>query len=121
MTSAGRVSDINPHRDEADHRLPQAPKFQGENFYNNKKIVDAIRKLADKKGCSLSQVAIAWVAQQGMIPIPGTSKPQRLESNFASRNIGFSDEEQRQMRAILDSNKAHGNRYGEKNQALVGH
>lgn len=98
-----------------------APKFQGENFYNNKAIVQEIKKLADRKGCSLTQIALAWVAAQGFIAIPGTTKPKRLEENWASRDIDLTEEEKAEMRRIVDSIKPHGNRYAPANQAMVGH
>ncbi|KAL4919076.1 NADP-dependent oxidoreductase domain-containing protein [Aspergillus aurantiobrunneus] len=99
----------------------KSPKFQGENFYKNRAIVDEIKKLAAKKGVSTSQIALAWVAAQGMIAIPGTTKAARLESNWASREIEFSDEEWKEMRRIIDSAKPVGNRYGPAHQAMVGH
>lgn len=101
--------------------IPIAPKFQGDNFYKNLKIVEEIKKLAIRKGCKISQIAIAWVASQGMIPIPGTTKPSRLEENWNSRDIDFTKEEAQEMRRIIDAAKPHGNRYSAANQALVGH
>ncbi|KAJ5703607.1 hypothetical protein N7493_011532 [Penicillium malachiteum] len=98
-----------------------SPKFQGENFYKNKAIVEEIKKLASRKGCSISQIALAWVAAQGMIAIPGTTKAKRLELNWASRDIQLNEEEQREMRKIIDDAKPHGNRYGPVHQAMVGH
>ena len=80
-----------------------------------------IKKLADKKGCSITQVALAWVASQGFIAIPGTTKPHRLEENWASRNVELNEEEKAEMRKIVDSAKPYGNRYSEANQKLVGH
>lgn len=74
-----------------------------------------------KKGVSISQIALAWVAAQGMIAIPGTTKAQRLEGNWASRDIEFSDEEWKEMRIIIDSAKPAGNRYAPAHQAMVGH
>jgi aryl-alcohol dehydrogenase-like predicted oxidoreductase len=106
------------------HETPltrQAPKFQGQNFYDNKRIVSQIKTLAQRKGCTLTQVALAWVIAQGMIPIPGTTKSQRLEENFASRNVELTEEEEKEMREILDSFKPQGNRYNERAQAMVGH
>lgn len=97
------------------------PKFQGENFYKNKAIVEEIKKLAVKKGCTISQIALAWVAAQGMIAIPGTSKPQRLEENWESRDIELTEEEKDAIRRIIDSIRPHGNRYAPAQQALVGH
>lgn len=101
--------------------LSTAPKFQGENFYNNKAIVEEIKKLADRRGCTISQIALAWVAAQGMIAIPGTTKAARLEGNFASRDIDLTRSEKRELRDIIDNAKVHGNRYSAAGQATVGH
>ncbi|CRK46560.1 hypothetical protein BN1723_007118, partial [Verticillium longisporum] len=97
------------------------PKFQGENFYKNKAIVTEIKKLATRKGCTLTQIALAWVAAQGMIAIPGTTKSKRLEENFASRDVELSQDERKELRHIIDSAKPVGNRYNEAQQARVGH
>jgi diketogulonate reductase-like aldo/keto reductase len=100
---------------------PVVPKFQGENFFRNKSIVEEIKKLAVRKGCTLPQIALAWVAAQGMIAIPGTTKVRRLEENWASRDIDLTEEEKQEMRTIIDAAKPHGNRYSERAQAMVGH
>ncbi|KAG4430945.1 hypothetical protein IFR05_013583, partial [Cadophora sp. M221] len=101
--------------------LLPVPKFQGENFYKNLAIVEEIKKLAKRKGCTTTQVALAWVAAQGMIAIPGTTKPHRLVENFASRDVDLSEEEKSEMRRIIDQAKPHGNRYSAAAQAMVGH
>lgn len=97
------------------------PKFQGENFYKNKAIVEEIKKLAVRRGCTTAQIALAWVAAQGMIAIPGTTKVARLEENWGSRGIELTEEELVEMRKIVDSAKPVGNRYSEALQATVGH
>jgi aryl-alcohol dehydrogenase-like predicted oxidoreductase len=97
------------------------PKFQGENFYKNRAIVEEFKKLAAGKGCSIAQIALAWVACQGMIAIPGTTKASRLEGNWASRDIDLSGEEQQEIRKLVDSAKPHGDRYEPAQQAMVGH
>lgn len=83
--------------------------------------MEEIKKLAARKGYTLPQIALAWVAAQGFIAIPGTTKPGRLEENWASRDIVLTDEEKAEMRRIVDKAKPVGNRYGEFHQALVGH
>ncbi|KAJ5495487.1 Aldo-keto reductase yakc [Penicillium diatomitis] len=98
-----------------------SPKFQSENFYKNRQIVDEIKKLAARRGCTTSQIALAWVAAQGMIAIPGTTKAKRLEENWASRDIALTNEEMQEFRRVVDAAKPHGNRYGPENQAMVGH
>lgn len=99
----------------------QVPKFQGENFYANLSIVKEIKKLATARGCTTTQIALAWVAAQGMIAIPGTTKAYRLEENFASREIELSEGEMGEMRKLLDSAKVAGVRYSEAAQRMVGH
>ncbi|ETS76980.1 hypothetical protein PFICI_10854 [Pestalotiopsis fici W106-1] len=97
------------------------PKFQGENFYKNKAIVDEIKKLATKKGCTVAQIALAWVAAQGMIAIPGTTQVARLEENWASRDIDFSQEELQEMRTIVDSAKPIGDRFDAIQESFIDH
>lgn len=98
-----------------------SPKFQGENFYKNKAIVEEIQKLAKSRGCKVTQIALAWVIAQGMIPIPGTTKSHRLEENWACRDVELTDEEKKEMRRIIDAAKPHGDRYSGHNAKLVGH
>ena len=120
LTHPGAIISRERERTNAIPTLP-APKFQGENFYKNKAIVEEIKKLAERKGCTLPQIALAWVAAQGFIAIPGTTKPRRLEENWGSRDVELTEEEKAEMRRIVDSAKPAGNRYGEASQALVGH
>lgn len=118
------VDDFNyksPDDFAADDFRRRIPKFQGENFYKNRAIVEEIKKLAARKGCKISQIALAWVASQGLIPIAGTTKAGRLEENWASRNVELTEEDKKEMRRIIDAAKPSGNRYEPKQQAAVGH
>ncbi|PYH85223.1 aldo/keto reductase, partial [Aspergillus uvarum CBS 121591] len=105
----------------ADDFRRTVPKFQGENFYKNKAIVDEIKKLATRKGCSVAQIALAWVAAQGLITIPGTTKPSRLEENWESRNVELTQEELTEMRRLVDNSKPSGERFNELFGSLCGH
>ncbi|KAF4336582.1 aldo keto reductase [Fusarium beomiforme] len=98
----------------------QIPKWQGENFYANKRIADGFRELAKRKNCTLPQVALAWVAAQGMISIPGTTKPERLVENFASTDIELTEEEIKDMRKLVDALKPQGDRYNEVAMRNIG-
>ena len=65
----------------------KAPRFQKEAFEANMRMVDRVRELADKKGCTPGQLALAWVHAQGpdVFPIPGTKRMKYLEvSSHAS-------------------------------------
>ena len=97
------------------------PKFQGENFYKNKAIVDEIKKLASRKGCSVAQIALAWVSAHGLIAIPGTTKASRLQENWASRDVELTEEELTEMRKIVDAAKPVGERFSPIFQSMVGH
>ncbi|KAK3299527.1 NADP-dependent oxidoreductase domain-containing protein [Chaetomium fimeti] len=97
------------------------PKFQGENFYNNLAITREIRKLAAKKGCTTTQVALAWVAAQGFIAIPGTTKTHRLEENWAAREVELTEDEMAEMRRIVEEVKPQGDRYPAVIQKMSGH
>lgn len=99
---------------------PTVPKFQGDNFYANKRIVDGFKDIAQRKKCTLPQVALAWVAAQGMISIPGTTKPGRLEENWGSREIELTDEELAHMRTMVDLLKPQGDRYDEAAAKNIG-
>ena len=97
------------------------PKFQGESFYKNKAIVEEMKKLATKKGCAVSQLALAWVASQGLIPIVGTTKAGRLEENWGCRRVTFDGEELKEMRRIVEEAKPEGERFNEMMNGMVGH
>lgn len=97
------------------------PKFQGDNFYKNKAIVDEIKKLAARKSCTVAQIALAWVAAQGLIAIPGTTRPGRLEENWGSRGVVLTDEEKAEMRRIVNDAKPTGERFAAIYQSMVGH
>lgn len=71
------------------------------------------------KGATLAQVALAWVAAQGFISIPGTTKVHRLEENWASRDIELTEEEKAELRSLIDKTKPHGARFGEQHAAAA--
>lgn len=92
------------------------PRFQGENFYNNLKLVEKIKSLAYAKGCTPSQLAIAWVLAQGedIIAIPGTKQIKNLEENIASDKVSLTAEDLQSIEAIMPAGSVSGTRYPEK-------
>lgn len=97
------------------------PRFRPENFQKNLALVEAIEALAEKKGCSLAQLALAWVLSQGknIIPIPGTTKRTHLESNIKAIEICLSPEELSHLDKIAPFGIAAGKRYHESGMAWV--
>lgn len=98
-----------------------SPRFQGENFDKNLKIVDKLEVLAKKKGCTTSQLALAWVAEQGdhIFPIPGTKRLKYLEENIGALDFYFTTEELREIDAIAPKDVAIGARYPEASMKVV--
>jgi aryl-alcohol dehydrogenase-like predicted oxidoreductase len=91
------------------------PRFTGENFTKNLKLVEKIEELAAKKGCLAPQLAIAWVLAQGsdIVPIPGTKRRKYLEQNLGALEIKISAEELKEIEAIAPKGVAAGTRYPE--------
>ncbi len=89
------------------------PRFQGENFERNLKLVDAVRELAEEKQCTPAQLALAWVLarEEGVVPIPGTRSTQRLEENARAVDVHLAGEELRALDAIAPPGIAAGTRY----------
>jgi aryl-alcohol dehydrogenase-like predicted oxidoreductase len=89
------------------------PRFQGENFEKNLNLVQKIEELAQEKGITASQLALAWVLAQGedLVPIPGTKRRKYLEQNAAAVDVTLTDEELRQIDEIFPLNAAAGQRY----------
>ena len=71
------------------------PRFQGDNFDRNLRIVEAVRRLADRKGCTAAQMALAWLLHQGedIVPIPGTKRRTYLRDNVSAVNVRLTAEE----------------------------
>ena len=72
-----------------------SPRFQGENFNKNLKLVESIEAVARDKGCTASQLALAWVLAQGkdVVPIPGTKRRKYLEENASASAVSLNAEE----------------------------
>ena len=72
-----------------------APRFTGENFQRNLRIVDEVKAVASEAGATPAQIALAWLLAQGddIAPIPGTKRVARVEENTAAANIELSHEE----------------------------
>ncbi len=90
-----------------------SPRFQGENFQRNVDLLQSIVRIAQKKGCTPSQLALAWVLAQGedLVPIPGTKRRKYLEENAAAAKISLSKSDLAEIEAIAPRGIAAGDRY----------
>ena len=89
------------------------PRFQGENFQRNLDLVAEIKVLADARGVTPAQLALAWLLAQGddVVPIPGTKRPGRLAENIGAAMITLTAEEMRRIDEIAPVGAAAGDRY----------
>ena len=113
---------VSRHADipEGDHRKYN-PKFQDEVLQQNNKLVRAVQRLADEKGCTGPQVALAWVLRLSngtlsngtrlglIIPLPGASAPERVQEN--SKVVALSDAEMQEIWDIIERNPVVGERF----------
>ncbi|KAI8614764.1 aldo/keto reductase [Chytriomyces sp. MP71] len=106
--------------EEGDYRKYN-PRFQGEAFAKNLALVEALTKLAVKKGVSVTQLTLAWVMAQGpcVIPIPGTKKSERLDENFGALKVKITEEDNKAIREIIAQIPVHGTRYDERGMTMV--
>jgi aryl-alcohol dehydrogenase-like predicted oxidoreductase len=92
------------------------PRYHGENFYKNLELVEKIETLAEQKGCTASQLAIAWVLAQGddIITIPGTKQIKYLKENIASEEVKLTKEDLHSIEAMMPAGTVSGTRYPER-------
>ncbi|MCA1599975.1 MAG: aldo/keto reductase [Chloroflexi bacterium] len=89
------------------------PRFQGENFQRNLDLVARVQGIAKEKGCTASQLALAWLLAQGrdITPIPGTKRRTYLEENVAATDVTLSPEDLRRIDEVAPKGAAAGERY----------
>lgn len=92
------------------------PRFQGENFQRNLKLLEHVERLARSKGCTPSQLALAWLLAQGrdIVPIPGTKHVRYLEENVGAVDMELTPEDLRRIEDIAPRGVAAGERYPEQ-------
>ncbi|WP_213938865.1 aldo/keto reductase [Pseudomonas sp. dw_612] len=98
-----------------------SPRFQGENFAKNLRLVQQVQTLAADKGVAAGQLALAWVLAQGdyLIPIPGTKQRKYLEENVAALEVKLSAGELQALEAIFPPDATAGLRYPEAVMAML--
>jgi aryl-alcohol dehydrogenase-like predicted oxidoreductase len=92
------------------------PRFQGENFQKNVQLVEQVTQLAKAKGCTPSQLALAWVLARGkdIVPIPGTKRLKYLDENLGAIAVNLTAQDLAGLDAILPVGAAAGERYHER-------
>jgi len=111
-----RFEDLAPD----DYRRA-SPRFQGENFQKNLDLLRKVEEMAKEKGCTPSQLAMAWVLAQGedIVPIPGTKRRKYLEENAAALDVKLTPEDMRRLAEAFPHGAAAGQRYTEQKMKAV--
>jgi aryl-alcohol dehydrogenase-like predicted oxidoreductase len=95
------------------------PRFQGDNFTANLRLVDAVRSLAAEKGCTPGQLALAWVMAQGedVVPIPGTKRRTYLEENVGACSVVLEPPDLERLSEAAPAGATAGTRYAQAEYA----
>jgi aryl-alcohol dehydrogenase-like predicted oxidoreductase len=114
---AGRFTDP-AELDEGDFRRSN-PRFTGENLERNQRLAAKVREIAEEKGVTSGQLALAWVLAQGddVVPIPGTKRVSYLEENWAAREVALTGEDLERIDAELP--EVAGDRYDRSGMATL--
>jgi aryl-alcohol dehydrogenase-like predicted oxidoreductase len=98
-----------------------SPRFQGDNFQLNLELVDEVGAIAEEKGVTPGQLALAWVLHQGedIVAIPGTKRRSYLEENVAAADVELTGEDLQRIDATMPVGAAAGERYPEAGMASI--
>jgi aryl-alcohol dehydrogenase-like predicted oxidoreductase len=111
-----KPTDLDPADARQNH-----PRFQGEALKKNLALADQVKALAERKGCTAAQVAIAWVLAQGddVVPIPGTKRVKYLEDNLGALDVVLSPDDLAALDELFSPGAATGERYAPNMMKLV--
>ena len=117
LTGRFRTIDDLP----ADDYRRNSPRFQGANFQKNLDLVKLVEQLAADKGCTPSQLALAWLLHRGddIVPIPGTKRVKYLEENAGARDVRLSAADMKRIDEIAPLGVAAGTRYPDQGMKTV--
>jgi aryl-alcohol dehydrogenase-like predicted oxidoreductase len=117
LTGSAKRAEEYP---EGDYRRGD-PRYQGENFEANMRAASAVRELAEGKGVTAGQIALAWLLHKGsdIVPIPGSKSRRHLEENSGAVDVSLSTEEMAVLDAELAPGKVSGPRYNDRQASLV--
>lgn len=98
------------------------PRFSPEAMAKNQALVDLLKRVADAKGATPAQIALAWLLAQRpyIVPIPGTTKLHRLEENLGAAEIQLSTADLNEIQHAASQIPIEGERYSPRQQAMVG-
>ena len=117
LTGQVKTADFGPK----DFRR-MSPRFQGENFQKNLRLVTRVEELAAEKHCTPAQLALSWVLAQGqdVVPIPGTKRRTYLDQNLGALDVTLTPSDVRRLEEAFPRGAAVGARYPEEYMNRLG-
>ena len=111
----GRIRSIEDLPEDDSRRSGRFPRFREENLRRNLELVERVREVAEEKGVTPGQLALAWVLAQGeeIVPIPGTKRRSYLEENAAATGVRLTPEELARIDAVAPVGAGAGDRYAD--------
>jgi len=98
----------------------RSPRFSDENMRVNRKLVAPLRRIAADRGATLAQVALAWLLERDVVPIPGTRHAERVDENVQATEVLLTPDERDQLDRAFRPGVAAGARYPEELEVLTG-
>jgi aryl-alcohol dehydrogenase-like predicted oxidoreductase len=116
----GAISDPAALGDK-DSRSQRYPRFAAENFAHNQRLVERVRAIAQRRGVTPGQLALAWVLAKGedLVPIPGTKRRKYLEENAAAADLELTPAEVAELEAAVPPDEIAGDRYAPQNMKTI--
>jgi aryl-alcohol dehydrogenase-like predicted oxidoreductase len=98
------------------------PRFQEDALQENLELADRVREIAERRGATPAQLALAWVMAKGedIVPIPGTKSPRRLEENAAAAEVELSAADVEELDSAVSPEAVRGDRYATEMMSLLG-
>jgi aryl-alcohol dehydrogenase-like predicted oxidoreductase len=120
----GAITSEQSLEDGDSRRSGYFPRFQGEALDANLSLVARVREIAETKGCTPGQLALAWVLAQGddrlgVAPIPGTKRVRYLEENVAATDVTLTDDDLKSLETAVPRDAVVGERYGDMSSVEV--
>jgi len=97
------------------------PRFSGDNLTHNLGLVEELRDIANRKGCSVAQLAIAWVLAQGadIVPLVGARRRERLDESIGALDIALSDVDLAELARAIPRDAVAGTRYAPAQMVML--
>ena len=118
---AGEITKLEDLAPDDSRRAGRFPRFEGENFDRNKALAAEVKTIAEEKGCTPAQLALAWVLARGddVVPIPGTRRRRHLEDNIGALEVQLSKEDLDRLESVIPPEAVAGQRYAAPGMAGV--